>query len=97
MFPDLTTWFVIFVRFGAYLLMFPLTAAQTIPVMLRVGFAALGAMVVLPLVPEISADTTSLYPFIKLFMAEASTGLILGLAARFLFYAVEMVGSIKRE
>ena len=37
MFWDLTTWFVIFVRFSAYLLLFPITAAQAIPVIVEIA------------------------------------------------------------
>ena len=94
MFWDFTTWFVIFVRFSAYLLLFPLTSAQAIPVIVRLGFAAIGAALVLPVVPPVILDGPSLYPVIRLFFLEVSTGLVLGLLARFLFYAVEIAGSL---
>lgn len=94
MFWDLTTWFVVFVRFSAYLLLFPITAAQAIPVMVRLGFAGLGAFLILPLVPAVNLDAVSLFHVIRMFFMEVSTGLILGLLARFLFYAVEMAGSL---
>lgn len=94
MFWDLTTWFVIFVRFSAYLLLFPITAAQAIPVIVRLGFAGLGAFLILPLVPPVSMEGAALHQIFRLFFLEVSTGLILGLLARFLFYAVEMAGSL---
>ena len=94
MFWDLTTWFVVFVRFSAYLLLFPLTSAQAIPVIVRLGFAGLGALLVLPLVPPVILDGPSFYPVVKIFFLEVSTGLVLGLLARFLFYAVEIAGSL---
>ncbi|MBC8127288.1 MAG: flagellar biosynthetic protein FliR [Gloeobacteraceae cyanobacterium ES-bin-144] len=94
MFWDFTTWFVIFVRFSAYLLLFPITAAAAIPVIVRLGFAGLGAFLILPLVPAVHLEGGSIYPLIRMFFLEASTGLILGLLARFLFYAVEIAGSI---
>ena len=53
MFWDLTTWFMIFVRFGAYLVLFPVTATQSIPVIVRLGFAAVSAFVIMPLVPPV--------------------------------------------
>jgi flagellar biosynthetic protein FliR len=93
-FWDLTTWFAIFVRFSAYLLLFPLTSAQAIPIMVRLGFGALGAILVLPMVPPVVLDGPSLYPVIRMFFLEATTGLVLGLLARFLFYAVEIAGSL---
>ena len=74
MFWDFTTWFVIFVRFSAYLLLFPITAAQAIPVIVRLGFAALGAFLILPLVPAISMEGAALHSIIRLFFLEVSTG-----------------------
>jgi flagellar biosynthetic protein FliR len=93
-FWDFTTWFVIFIRFSAYLLLFPLTSAQSIPVVVRLGFSALGAFLVLPTVSPVILDGPSIYPLIRMFFLEISTGLILGLLARFLFYAVEIAGSL---
>jgi flagellar biosynthetic protein FliR len=93
-FWDFTTWFVIFVRFSAYLLLFPLTSAQAIPAIVRLGFAALGSFLILPLVPAVPLDGTALHAIIRMFFLEVSTGVILGLMARFLFYAVEMAGSL---
>jgi flagellar biosynthesis protein FliR len=52
-FLDVTTWFVVFVRFSAYLLLFPITATQSIPVPLRLGFSAFCAFLILPLVPAV--------------------------------------------
>lgn len=94
MFWDFTTWFVIFVRFSAYLLLFPLTSAQAIPVIVRLGFAALGSFLILPLVPAVPLDGAALHEVFRMFFLEVSTGVILGMIARFLFYAVEMAGSL---
>jgi flagellar biosynthetic protein FliR len=93
-FGDVTTWFVIFVRFSAYLLMFPLTAAQSIPVLVRLGFAAISAFVILPMVPVVSLEGVALHKVLGLLFVEVSTGLTLGLLARFLFYGVEIAGSL---
>jgi flagellar biosynthesis protein FliR len=93
-FGDVTTWFVVFVRFSTYLLLFPLTAAQSIPMIVRFGLSALCAFIIVPLVPAVTLDNASLYQFIKLFFCEVCTGLTLGMFARFIFFAVEMAGSI---
>jgi flagellar biosynthesis protein FliR len=93
-FWDVTTWFVVFVRFSAYVLLFPVTAAQSIPATVRLGLSALGAFLIMPLVPAVNLEHASLYPLIKLFFCEVTIGLTLGLLSRFIFYAVEMVGSI---
>jgi len=93
-FWDLTTWFVIFTRFGAYLVLFPVTAAQSVPVFLRLGLAAFSALVILPLVPPVSLESASLREVLGVLTLEVVTGLTLGLLARFIFYAVEIAGSI---
>jgi len=91
---DVTTWFVIFVRFSAYLLLFPVTAAQSIPIIVRLGFSATCAFLILPVVPAVPLHDAPLHKLFGLLFVEASTGLSLGLLARFLFYAVEMAGSL---
>jgi flagellar biosynthesis protein FliR len=92
-FWDLTTWFVVFIRFSAYLLLFPITAAQSIPISLRLGFSGVCAFVIMPLVPQVPPGG-SLHHWLGLLFLEVSTGLLLGLLARFLFYAVEIAGSL---
>jgi flagellar biosynthesis protein FliR len=93
MFWDLTTWFVIFVRLTAYMLLFPVTAAQSLPIALRTGFSAICAFLLVPHIPAMPAGASLHYWFGLLFM-EVSTGLILGLLSRFIFYAVEIAGSL---
>jgi flagellar biosynthetic protein FliR len=93
-FGDLTTWFIIFVRFSAYMLLFPVTSAQTIPVMLRLGFGGLCSFIIMPLVPAVSLHGAALHQVFGLLFVEVSTGLTLGLLARFIFYAVEIAGSL---
>src|SRR5688572_32098810 len=39
-------------------------------------------------------ESVGLYPIFRIFFLEVSTGLVLGLLARFIFYAVEMAGSL---
>src|SRR5436190_17030624 len=94
MFWDITTWFFIFVRVSAYLLIFPLTAAQGIPAIVRLGFAGLSAFIIMPLVSPVILDQASFIDVIRLVFVEVSTGLVLGLLARFLFYGIEIAGSI---
>ena len=85
---------MIFVRFGAYLVLFPVTASQSIPVILRLGFAAASAFVIMPLVPPVVLHDAPLHKLFGMLFMEVSTGLTLGLLARFLFYAVEIAGSL---
>src|SRR6185436_19644381 len=50
--------------------------------------------VILPMVPLVSRDGVPLPKVFGLLFVEVSTGLTLGLLARFLFYAVEIAGSL---
>ncbi len=94
MFPDLTTWFIIFVRFTSYLLVFPVTAVQGIPLILRFAFSALAAFLIMPMVPAVALQDASLHQLFGILFIEVSIGLTLGMLARFLFYAVEIAGSL---
>lgn len=94
MFSDFTTWFVIFVRFSTYLLLFPVTSAQSIPMVVRLALGGLGSFLILPLVPPVQFDSGGLHQIFTVFFLEVSTGVILGLLARFIFYAVEIAGSL---
>jgi flagellar biosynthetic protein FliR len=93
-FWDLATWFVVFVRFSTYMLLFPLMAAQSVPVPVRLGFSAICAMLIVPGVEPVSFEGVSFYGLVKVFFREVATGLTLGMLARFIFYTVEMAGSI---
>jgi flagellar biosynthetic protein FliR len=93
-FGDVSTWFVIFVRFSTYLLLFPVTAAQNIPIIVRIGFSAICSFLILPLVPAAPLQNASLHHIFGILFSEVSTGLALGLLARFLFYAIEIAGSL---
>jgi len=94
MFWDITTWFLVFVRLSSYMIMFPLTAAQTIPVMVRLGFAGLGAFLIMPLIPPVLLDHATMIDIMRIMFIEVSTGLTLALISRFLFYGIEIAGSI---
>ena len=62
--------------------------------MVRLGLAAIAAFLILAFVnvqPELG---TSLIEFCRLFFIEVCVGLTLGLLARFIFYAIEIAGSL---
>jgi flagellar biosynthetic protein FliR len=76
------------------MLLFPLMAAQSVPVPVRLGFSAICAMLIVPGVEPVSFEGVSFYGLVKVFFREVATGLTLGMLARFIFYTVEMAGSI---
>lgn len=91
---DVIGWSLIFVRVSAYTLLFPIFSAQAVPLVVRLSFAAISAFLVVPYVEVPPEITSSLYLLIKTFFIEVCTGLTLGMLSRFIFYAVEMAGSI---
>ena len=89
----LTNWFYVFVRAGALLAVFPAFAAQTMPVQLRIGLAALIAFLASPFLPLPAADP-SFWVLMRLLFVEASIGLLLGFVCRLIFFAIDLAGGI---
>lgn len=90
---DVLTWFLVFVRLGAVLMMFPLFAAQTVPVLLRVALSALVAFLVVPVVPPVD-PTGSLGAMFTIFFIEVSVGLLLGFLCKLVFLAIELAAGV---
>ncbi len=90
----LTAWFVVFVRGGALFAVFPAFSAQTIPVQLRLGLAALVAFLVGPIIPLTGLDQNTLAGMCRLLFIEAGIGLVLGFVCRLIFFTVDLAGGI---
>jgi flagellar biosynthetic protein FliR len=91
---DVVTWFLVFARLGAILLLFPLFSAGNVPVMVRVALSALVAFLVLPSVPIVTLDNLSIATVILAFLVEISVGLLLGFICRLVFFAIELAAGI---
>lgn len=91
---DVIAWMLVFVRVSSYLIIFPLFSAQSIPTLVRLGLAALAAFLIVPFVTVEVDVQGSLFEFVTLLFIEVCTGLTLGLLARFIFYAIEIAGSL---
>jgi len=90
----ITTWFLVFTRIGAMLAVLPMFSTQSIPVQVRIALGALVAFLVTPLLPTVAGDGMSLWLLVKLMFMEVSIGLLLGFVCRFIFYALEIAGSL---
>jgi flagellar biosynthesis protein FliR len=91
---DFTAWFMVFVRAGALLTLFPFFSSQSFPIQLRVGLAALIAFLIAPVLPPVALGERSIWELGRLLFSEASVGLLLGFTCRLIFYALDLAGSI---
>jgi len=91
---DITNWFVVFVRIGAVMLVFPLTGSSNVPVRLRIALAAGTAFLMAPLLPPAPVDTGAFWSLAGILFQEASVGLLLGFVARLVFFGLEIAAGI---
>ena len=86
-------WFLIFVRAGAMLAIFPIFAAAAMPVRLRLAIAGFLALLTLPgvmLPPDVIQFT--LFQFVLLVGKEVMVGLMLGFVVRLIMFSVALAG-----
>lgn len=91
---EITNWFAVFVRVGAFLMVFPFTGSANVPMRLRIALTAFTAFLITPALPPAPATYGSLFSLIGLLFTEASVGLLLGFVARLVFYALEITAGI---
>lgn len=87
------TWFLIFVRAGALLSVFPIFSAAAVPVRLRIMLAGLLAFLVMPTValpPDF--PRSGLLDMTLVLMKEVSMGLLLGFLSRLVMFSASLAG-----
>lgn len=82
-----------FSRASGLLLLLPVFSGASIPVRMRIALAALLALIATPLIGSVTLPPHWLMLVVAL-GHESLAGLLMGLAARMLFYAIEMAGQI---
>ena len=80
----------ILLRAGIVLMMLPVFSSRSFPAQFRIGFAVALSLILAPVV-EFHVDKVAI-PLIVL--REIMFGMIFGLAARFIFFAVDMAGHV---
>jgi len=86
-------WFMIFVRAGAMLSIFPLFSATAIPVRLRIALAGFMSFLILPILPvHVDVSNATLFGFVGLIISEISIGLLFGWLVRILMFSVTLAG-----
>ena len=86
-------WFMIFVRAGAMLSIFPLFSATAIPVRMRIALAGFMSFLILPTLPvRIDMSDATLFGFVGLIVSEICIGLLFGWLVRILMFSVVLAG-----
>ena len=89
---DHVTWFLVFVRIGALLSVYPILSTQNFPVQLRIALSALVSFMVTPGMP--ATNCSSIWALMGLMFMEVSVGLLLGFIARLVFLGLEAAGTL---
>lgn len=91
---DFYNWFLVFTRLGAFLFMLPFFSAVNFPAMMRVGLAALAALLLVPQLAQFPVTRLDLLSVFGLFVREVSIGLLAGFFCRLIFYAADIAGMV---
>lgn len=92
---QVTAYFLVFARLGSMLIIMPALGDESVPTRVRLMFALLLALVVLPVVlVSLPPMPTALPAMGALLIGEILTGLMLGTAVRILFSAVQFAGTV---
>jgi flagellar biosynthetic protein FliR len=87
--------FLVFVRIGGLMVAAPFFGHRSVPVKVRIFFSAVFAWGIVGLVPgPLPPDVTQVVPLLLAVLIEALTGLALGFAAQFIFFAVSFAGEV---
>ena len=87
------TWFMVFIRAGAMLSIFPIFSAAAMPMRIRIALAGFLAMLSMPGVslPEGFIDGDSI-SFVGVIAKEVTFGLLLGFVCRLILFTVALAG-----
>lgn len=89
---DWNNWMLVFVRAGAFMAILPIFTMLNVPVQMRVGLAALLAVLVAPTLPPLLSAPSSFFDWIGLLFREVLSGLLLGFVTRMIFFAADFAG-----
>lgn len=91
---DYINWMLVFMRVGAFLLVLPFFSTVNFPHVMRIALSALMALLIAPLLPHFALGKLDFFSLFGVMFQETSIGLLLGFAARMIFYAVDLAGNI---
>ncbi|WP_318507769.1 flagellar biosynthetic protein FliR [Bacillus sp. T3] len=94
---DASSWWsflLVFVRISTFLVTAPIFTSRQIPNTYKVGLSVLLSSLCAGMVKEIQVETWSYGLLSLMILKEFLVGLVLGMVASFIFYAVQMAGSL---
>lgn len=94
---DATSWWsflLIFVRISTFLVTAPIFSGRQIPNPYKVGLSVLLSFLCVGMVQDVPIETWSNGTLVLMILKEFLVGLVLGMVASFMFYAVQMAGSL---
>ncbi len=88
------TWWMVFLRAGGLMTLFPVFSAPVVTPRLRVALAALVAFLLAPMIPPVAVAQWKIPDLAVIMAQEMLVGLLLGFVCRMLFFALEIAGSV---
>ncbi|MFT5741966.1 MAG: flagellar biosynthetic protein FliR [Paracoccaceae bacterium] len=93
----LWTGFVVFIRIGAMMALVPAFGEQNVPMRVRLGVTLAFVLIVLPAAPGLPAQPAASAALTAIILAEAATGLFMGLMLRLFVIALQIAGTIAAQ
>src|SRR4051794_34502267 len=91
---EMFVWMMAFVRTGGLLAILPVFSARGMPVLVRVALAAFLSWTVASTLQVTPVMPTDLGPLVLSTAHELIIGVLMGMGARLVFYALEMAGQL---
>jgi flagellar biosynthetic protein FliR len=91
---ELTNWLMVFLRASSMLAVFPIFSARNFPTQLRLALGALLAGMVAATMPANAVQASDFWGLAGQMAVEVGLGLVIGFAARMVFFMLEIAGSI---
>lgn len=92
--PDPTAFLLVLARIGGLLFGAPVLGHLLVPVRVRAGLALVLAVALAPVVPALTAPPTTLWTLAGALAVETVIGVVIGLAAQFIFAGVQLGGQV---
>ncbi len=90
--------FLVFIRVGSAIALLPAFGETMIPARVRLAAALAFTMVTFPAVlPDFTQSSALQSPILGLFLAEASTGLVIGFSLRLMFLALQVAATMAAQ
>lgn len=91
---DMFLWMLTTFRASALMIVLPLFVVRSVPRTLRVAFAALLGWIVMPYAGDAAIYPAGLFELVLLIAKEVSIGLLMGIAVRMVFFALDIATQI---